>query len=128
MAVQILNDDTIEKLTNSSFLLTKSNYGNTVYFDDLYNYIQTLYNMNIRSYNYRYGEAEILDNISKSSKKKFNNICEVLKSLQCLKYNIDEEPQDTTESRAMEWLESQIDMIKNYLIGEIQDYKEATWG
>lgn len=128
MSIMIIEKGTCEKLTNSSYLLKDVNYGKTMYFDDLYNYIQTLYNMNIRSYNFRYDEAVLMDNINKNSKKKFNNVCEVLKALQCLSYNIEEEPQDKNEFRCVEWLESEINMIKDYLISNLDDYKNAIWG
>jgi hypothetical protein len=63
------------------------------------------------------------------SKEKFNNICEVLKVLQKLNYNISVEAvQDREEKITLGIIGDIIDCIKNKIISELEDYNNINYG
>lgn len=136
MSVQVLNIRTIEKLGNSYNYLTKA-FSRTIYADDLEKTLKGLYDLNIRSWNMRYKDDIITDEEKETfykpnfrSKEKFNNECEVLKALQCLKYNIELDKKDLSyeDNVYMEYLDNMVNRLTSYIISNLEDYKNANWG
>lgn len=142
MSTFVLKTETFEKISNSNHMISKACYGKTIYFDEFLEVVNTWQRLNIRSYNIRYPEdiitseeEEIFYKIDSRSKEKFNNIYELLKSLQCLRYNIDfylEDKNDIEkishkEEASIQELESYIRKIKDYIIFENEEYKIAAW-
>ena len=137
MSVMVLDVKTYEKITNSGNLLSKVFYGKNFSFDYLYELSKILYNLNVVSYNETYLDNENVDfvfteKINKNSKEKFNNIFELLKSLQCLRYNINFDENslkaDSEEYNSLIFLEKVINRIKDYIIENMEEYKISTWG
>ena len=137
MSVMVLDVKTYEKISNSGNLLSKVFYGKNFSFDYLYELSKILYNLNVVSYNETYLDNENVDfvfteKINKNSKEKFNNIFELLKSLQCLRYNINFDENslkaDSEEYNSLIFLEKVINRIKDYIIENMEEYKISTWG
>lgn len=105
-------------------------YGKTLYFDEIEPIMDTLQEMNVRSYNERYNEnAEVIPYREVYTSERHNNLLELLKSLQCLRYNIelDEKKFTFNKYRAWKFLNDQIEAIKSYIISELPEYKNAQW-
>ena len=137
MSVMVLDVKTYEKITNSGYLLSKVFYGKSFSFDYLYELSKILYNLNVVSYNETYLDNENVDfvfaeKINKNSKKKFNNVFELLKSLQCIRYNINFDENslkaDSEEYNSLIFLEKVISRIKDYIIENMEEYKISKWG
>ena len=137
MSVMVLDVKTYEKISNSGNLLSKVFYGKSFFFDYLYELSKILYDLNIESYNETYLDNENVDfvfaeKINKNSKEKFNNIFELLKSLQCVRYNINFDENslkaDSEEYNSLIFLEKVINRIKDYIIENMEEYKISTWG
>ena len=137
MSVMVLDVKTYEKITNSGYLLSKVFYGKSFSFDYLYELSKILYNLNVVSYNETYLDNENVDfvfdeKINKNSKEKFNNMFELLKSLQCVRYNINFDENslkaDSEEYNSLIFLEKVINRIKDYIIENMEEYKNSTWG
>ena len=63
------------------------------------------------------------------SKEKFNNPCEILKTLEKLRYNIDDEAIQFQANRmTIKAIDDIISMIKNHIINELSDYKNFDYG
>ena len=137
MSVMVLDVKTYEKITNSGYLLSKVFYGKSFSFDYLYELSKILYNLNVVSYNETYLDNENVDfvfdeKINKNSKEKFNNMFELLKSLQCVRYNINFDENslkaDSEEYNSLIFLEKVINRIKDYIIENMEEYKNSIWG
>ena len=137
MSVMVLDVKTYEKISNSGSLLNKVFYGKNFSFDYLYELSKILYNFNVASYNETYLDKENVDfvfaeKINKNSKEKFNNVFELLKSLQCVRYNIIYSKYDFKKDiegyKSIEFLESAIKRIKDYIIENMEEYKISKWG
>lgn len=137
MSVMVLDVKTYEKITNSGYLLNKVFYGKNFSFDYLYELSKILYNLNVVSYNETYLDNENVDfvfdeKINKNSKEKFNNMFELLKSLQCVRYNINFDENslkaDSEEYNSLIFLEKVINRIKDYIIENMEEYKISKWG
>lgn len=135
MSVMVLNTKTIEKLGNSYNYLSNA-FSRTIYADDLEKTLKGLYDLNIRSWDERYPSDLIAEEEKETfykpnfrSKEKFNNECEVLKALQCLKYNIDIDNKNLSyqENIHMEYLDNMINRLTSYIISNLEDYKKASW-
>lgn len=99
-----------------------------------------LYTLNLKSYNNRYKQdqaeqwytedqflkAILYDN----DVEEYKNVEQVLKSLQFLRYQIEDTEFKLTyeESNAMKWLKSYITDCKNYLLRKYTQYETAEWG
>ena len=137
MSVMVLDVKTYEKISNSGSLLNKVFYGKNFSFDYLYELSKILYNLNVVSYNETYLDNENVDfvfdeKINKNSKEKFNNMFELLKSLQCVRYNINFDENslkaDSEEYNSLIFLEKVINRIKDYIIENMEEYKISKWG
>ena len=134
MSVMVLNLKTIEKLGNNISIIKKVTY-DSVDLNRWENLLQDAYHLNIKSWNLRY-PSDIIDDADEivfytpdfSNKEKFNNECEVLKSMQCLLYNIEIDKADHQEQLTIKLLNDIIDKLKNYIINSLDDYKTAQWG
>lgn len=106
------------------------NYGQTAYLDTLEPIFETLQKLNARSFSERYAEpVEIMPYKEVSRPGNHPNLCALLKSLQCLEYNIelDEKGLSFDERRALKYLRGTIEAIKSHLISELPEMKEAAW-
>lgn len=135
MSVQVLNLKTIEKLGNSILLIKKITY-DKMDLERWENLLKSAYGLNIKSWNLRYTN-DVIDEADeifyepnfKNNKEKFNNDCEVLKALQCLRYNIElEKEQSFQEQQTIKNLDEILDKLKNHIISNLEDYKIASWG
>lgn len=136
MSIQVLNLKTIEKLGNSVLLIKKITY-DKMDLERWENILKSAYSLNIKSWNLRYpsdiisieDKAVFYEPNFKSNKEKFNNDCEVLKALQCLRYNIEiEKEQSQQEQQTLKNLDDILDKLKNHIISNLDDYKIASWG
>lgn len=99
-----------------------------------------LYTLNLKSYNNRYKqdqaeqwytEGQFLKAILYDNDvEEYKNVEQVLKSLQFLRYQIEDTEFKLTyeESNAMKWLKSYITDCKNYLLRKYTQYETAEWG
>lgn len=99
-----------------------------------------LYTLNVKSFNNRYEnhkadqlytEQEFIKNIIYDRNvDEYKTVEQVLKSLQFLKYQIEEGEfkLNFEEKNAIDWLESYITDCKNYLLRKYTQYEQAKWG
>ena len=99
-----------------------------------------LYTLNVKSFNNRYEnhkadqlytEQEFIKNIIYDRDvDEYKTVEQVLKSLQFLKYQIEETEFKLNyhESDAIKWLRSYITDCKNYLLRKYTQYETAKWG
>lgn len=104
--------------------------------------IFALYSLNVKSWNNRYKshdpaeqiytEEEFINGIlhNRSASDNYKTIEQVLKSLQFLNYQIEDEEfkLDYTEQNAMKWLRSLIRDCQMYLLRKHTQYDLAEWG
>lgn len=113
------------QMWNSGNFLDHTDTGK-LYHDAVSKFIRKVYHANIATYNSRYNEDEaILDiiNVTGEPMGKY----QVLKTLQCLHYNIEEE-YFPLGKKLLENLKIMIDEIMHNLVAEQEDYKNAVWG
>ena len=104
-------------MLNSVYLINQ--YSNKkYYYDDLKMILNNAYKDNQTSYNEKYNEESDIITIEINNKK-CDNIYQVLKTLKCLKYNIEE---NNTQLNIL------IDNIVDGIIHNTKEYKEALWG
>ena len=137
MSVMVLSKETFQKIGNACTMLNACTCSN-MYSDDLEEIVKSLYHLNIVSYNLRYDDNLQEENLNlRTSKKRFNNHFELLKALQCLKYNIElnpyssnDKPYQTSykEDLYLEWLDEKIKDITCYILNNIEEYKLSQWG
>ena len=137
MSVMVISKETFQKIGNSRVMLNNCTGGN-IYSDELEEIVKSLYHLNIISYNLHYDDNLQEENLNlRTSKKKFNNHFELLKALQCLKYNIElnsysssDKQYNTSykEESYLEWLDEKIKGIMSYILNDIEEYKLAQWG
>ena len=131
MSTLILNTKSIEKLCNSYVVINKATYDKyKSRTDDIF---QKAYDLNIKSYNLRYPYDRVSDeqkekfySINLKSKEKFNNPCEILKTLEKLCYNIDSQVELSNPTITV--LSNIIKSIKQYIIADLSDYKNFDYG
>ena len=133
MSTMVLNPKSIEQLANNYIIINKATYNR--YQDHLDSILQETYALNIQSYNLRYPNDRITDEqkefykVDFKGKKKFNNICEVLKVFQKLRYNIDNEVINCIANKMIiSDLDDIIKSIKNHIISELEDYNNINYG
>ena len=97
-----------------------------LYHDGVSKFIRKLYHANISTYNNRYNETgQIFDIITVTGEPM--NKYQVLKTLQCLHYNIEEE-YFPSGKKLLEQLQIMINEIIYNLVTEQEEYKNAVWG
>ena len=108
-------------------------YGYSSFTDNLVNlnYNKWL-ELNYRSYNTRYNQNLSMPTIVKVvnvGNKEYDNYCQLLKRLQCIRYNIETEfcKPNYKEIEAINSLNDVIEGLKDWIIGELTDYKEAAY-
>ena len=134
MSTMVLNPKSIEQLANNYIIINKATYNK--YQDNLDSILKNAYDLNIKSWNLKYSDDIITDEQKETfykvdfrGKEKFNNICEVLKALQKLRYNIDNEAIDYLANKwTVKDLDDIIDCIKNHIISELEDYNNINYG
>lgn len=94
--------------------------------DDVKRFVKKLIQANLSTYNQKYEEDTIIPDIILSKGKPMGKH-QTLKTLQFLHYNIELE-YSPGSSELVKQLETMIEEIKNIIIGEIKEYKEAVWG
>jgi len=88
--------------------------------------LKKLYEINIISWNERYNENEPLEtNIIDFNKGKPTNIYQLLKSLECLRYQIEGEILEQ-DSRVQD-LDRLIEQITSKIINNLPEYENAKW-
>ena len=137
MSIMVVSKETFQKIGNSRVMLNNCTGGN-IYSDELEEIVKSLYHLNIISYNLRYDDNLQEENLNlRTSKKKFNNHFELLKALQCLKYNIELNSYSSSDKQYntsykeelyLEWLDEKIKCIMSYILNDIEEYKLAQWG
>lgn len=102
--------------------------------------LYTLYTLNVKSFNKRYEnhkaeqwytEDQFLKAILYDNDvEEYKNVEQVLKSLQFLRYQIEETEFKISheESFVIEWLDAYITDCKNYLLRKYTQYETAKWG
>jgi hypothetical protein len=133
MSIMVSNVKTMDKLIGSFPVIKRATYERI----DLFEWCKLIgnaYMLNIRSWNERYTDDVITDEEIKASctlnlktNEKFNNDCEILKALQCLSYNIELDHMNFKEKKVESDLKAVIEHLKNYIIGNLEDYKKAAW-
>ena len=134
MSTMVLNPKSISKLANNYIIINGATYNK--YQDHLDSILKKAYDLNIKSWNLKYSDDIITDEqketfykVDFKGKEKFNNICEVLKALQKLRYNIDNEAIDYLANKwTVKDLDDIIDCIKNHIISELEDYNNINYG
>lgn len=133
MSIMVLNTKTIEKLSNNYVIMQDATgSANLTRYEST---LKGLYDLNIRSWNERYKDDIITDEAKENfyklnfkQKEKFNNPCEVLKALQCLKYNIEVAEESYNDKRLLKELDGYINSLTSYIISNLEDYKNGIWG
>ena len=134
MSTTVLNPKSIEQLANNYIIINKATYNK--YQDNLDSILKNAYDLNIKSWNLKYSDDIITDEqketfykVDFKGKEKFNNICEVLKVLQKLYYNISVDAvQDRDETVTLGIIGDIIDCIKNHIISGLEDYNNINYG
>ena len=134
MSTMVLNPKSIEQLANNYIIINKATYNK--YQDNLDSILKNAYDLNIKSWNLKYSDDIITDEqketfykVDFKGKEKFNNICEVLKVLQKLYYNISVDAvQDRDETVTLGIIGDIIDCIKNHIISGLEDYNNINYG
>ena len=134
MSAIVLNPKSISKLANNYIIINGATYNK--YQENIDEILQEAYALNIQSYNLRYPSDIITDEqketfykVDFKSKEKYNNICEVLKVFQKLRYNIDDEYfVEYKDTIIIKFVDNIIDCIKNKIISELEDYNNINYG
>ena len=134
MSTIVLNSKSISKLANNYIIINGATYNK--YRDHLDSILKKAYDLNIKSWNLKYSDDIITDEqketfykVDFKGKEKFNNICEVLKVLQKLYYNISVDAiQERDEVITNGIIADIIDCIKNHIIAELEDYNNINYG
>jgi len=103
-------------------ILTRKGYSKSEDFQRLGN---ELFKLNARGTGQRYGEKIKPELFKWESIGNISNI-QLLKSMQCLKYQCSEG--DTDEQELFKLLETLIESLKDHIISSRKDYQEADWG
>ncbi|PKR83020.1 hypothetical protein [Heyndrickxia camelliae] len=89
--------------------------------------IQKLHTANYESYarlykipHFQYEPLVIKDN----DYSRFDNLCQLLKSLECIRYNIELGPKEFDYT----FIEKTIQVVKNAIIESLPEYEKAIWG
>ena len=134
MSIMVLNVETIEKLGNSARFLNAI-CSKTFYSNEIEKLFKDAYNLNIITWNKAYPDdiisdedLEIFYKLNFNSKKRFDNIYQFLKSLQCLVYNIELKSTTCRQQVIIDQLTDLVEKTKNYIINSIDEYSEAQWG
>lgn len=113
------------QMWNSGNFLDHTDTGK-LYHNDVSKFVRKLYHANISTYNNRYEEdAQTFDIITVTGKPMGKY--QVLKTLQCLHYNIEEE-YFPLGKKLLEQLQIMINEIIYNLVTEQEEYKNAVWG
>lgn len=131
MSIMILQPSTIEKLSNNNLESIKIASGNANFqYEDYKKLLQRLYDLNIRSWNERYPneDKEKFYGLNFDNDRKFKNDCSIVETLQCLNYNIDIEEKSCQDNKAIEILRNYIEIMRNNIINNLDDYKNSGWG
>ena len=135
MSTLILSPKSIEKLCNNSLIINDMTYNKYQCQTDII--FKKAYDLNIKSYNFCYPthkitkeqQEEKFNSINLKSKEKFNNPCEILKALEKLRYNIENEViQSQMEIMTVKAIDDIINQVKTYIIEGLSDYKNIDWG
>lgn len=87
MSIMILDNKNLGKVLNSSYLINQYS-SKKYYYDNLKSILNNAYKENQINYNKKYNEKNDIITIE-TNNKKCDNIYQVLKTLECLKYNIE---------------------------------------
>lgn len=130
MSVMQLAPESIRKMSEGITRFAPTfNYGSGIYGDRHRDTFLMLQTMNACSYAGRYSQdLDFTLFVEVKTTEKLANLSALLKSLQCLYYNIELEDMDQDEKDAMNLLDGYIKQITSHLINEMDDYKEAQWG
>lgn len=129
MSVMIVKGETYVKLVNSIYLHGENwiidHALNGMDFEAVCNEFKKMHWAVKESYNRRYRESGYRElKISDKDYSRFDNPCQILKSLECIKYQIelDEKEFDFI------FLNKMIETYKTVIIEGLDEYKEAQWG
>jgi hypothetical protein len=136
MSVIVLNQESFKRnMEGIENFSSKFNYGRIILISEQKKNFNELYHLNIRSWNEAYGEhKQEIENINYNNitiTDEHKNIYSLLKSLQCLQYQIDYTPTcrhlSYNERNALQFLYDIIDRITSYIISESEEYKSSDW-
>lgn len=134
MSVMLISQQSFKNNLLSLYMYySKINYGKKIHYEQMKEHFENLYSLNVKSWNARYPGYTVEDisiNLSNNNYKLHGNLYSLLKSLQCLNYQIEiDEIKDITpdEQRAYNFLQNTIERIKDYIITETEEYKNAEW-
>lgn len=113
------------QMWNSGRFLDHTNTGK-LYHDSVSKFIRKVYHANISTYNSKYEEDAQIFDIIKVTGEPMGKY-QVLKTLQCLHYNIEEE-YFPSGKKLLEQLQIMINEIIYNLVTEQEEYKNAVWG
>ena len=143
MSVMLINDlKGYSRLLNSiqMFRLKEMEFihRRTEYSEERAKQLFILHCLNVKSFNNRYKDEDVQQdytekqfiNVMLQGNEKYNTVEQVLKSLQFLKYQIEEYEFELNykEVKAMDWLKSLIDDCKQYLLKKYTQYDVTEWG
>jgi hypothetical protein len=105
------------------------NYGRVIMSDEIRDTFLMLQCMNACSFAERYKEdMDLTLFVEVETTEKHHTLPALLKSLQCLYYNIEIDDMDQDEKDAYKVLHDYIEQITGHLISELDEYKIAQWG
>ncbi len=97
-----------------------------LYTEDLQKFFRKAYQANVNTWNRKYKEDDQMLDILPATGEPMNKY-QVLKTLQCLHYNI--EAEYVPESKELiSQLQTMINEIMYNIVTESEDYQEASWG
>lgn len=97
-----------------------------LYQEPLQKFVRQLYQANLNTWNRKYNEVDTIPDILQATGEPLNKY-QTLKTLQALRYNIEEEYMPTVK-KLLEQLQVMIDEIMYILVTEQEEYKNAEWG
>lgn len=89
--------------------------------------IKELREMNIKSYSIRYNEDVDAFDFQPNVRTEKINVYQLLKYLQCIRYQIEIDKPNFDEKIALNYLDEWIEMLKSGIISNIPEYANAKW-
>jgi hypothetical protein len=130
---RLLNSIQMFRLKEMEFIHRRTEYS-----EERAKQLFILHCLNVKSFNNRYKDEDVQQdytekqfiNVMLQGNEKYNTVEQVLKSLQFLKYQIEEYEFELNykEVKAMDWLKSLIDDCKQYLLKKYTQYDVTEWG